>query len=106
MSVHLKIEGAREGFVATLSQRDDMGKALSHPSVFPVSSKEAAKQQAKTLARSLGLKAYGFIDKTSAGDAPSPPQQDPGEARSSDTDYTNAGEARPPWRVPGVEKSL
>jgi hypothetical protein len=105
MSVHLKIEDGREGFMATLSQRDDMGKVLGHPSVFPVSSKEAAKQQAKTLARSLGLKAYGFIDKT-AGDAPRPPQDDPGEAVSSDTDYANAEEARPPWRVPGVEKSL
>lgn len=106
MSVHLKIEDGREGFVATLSQRDDMGKVLGHPSVFPVSSKEAAKQQAKTLARSLGLKAYGFIDKSSAGDAPSPPQDDPGEATNSNIDYTNAEEARPPWRVPGVEKSL
>jgi uncharacterized protein YggE len=32
-----------------------------------VSSKEEAKQQAKTLARSLGLKVYGIIDKTDAG---------------------------------------
>jgi hypothetical protein len=34
------------------------------PSVFLVGTKEEAKQQAKTLARSLGLKVYGIVDKS------------------------------------------
>jgi uncharacterized protein YggE len=33
---------------------------------------EEAKQRAKTLAQSLGLKLYGIIDKTGAGDEPRP----------------------------------
>jgi hypothetical protein len=107
MSVHLKIEDGRQGFVATVSQRDDVGKLIGRPSVFPVGSKEEAKQQAKTLARSLGLKAYGIIDKTDAGHAPrSSPQDDRGETAGADTDYTNAEGVRSPWSVPGVEKSL
>ena len=71
MSVRLKIEDSREGFVATLSQRDDRGRVIGHPSVFLVASKEKAKQQAKTLARSLGLKVYGFVDKTDTRSPPS-----------------------------------
>jgi hypothetical protein len=107
MSVHLKIEDGRQGFAATISQRDDMGKLIGRPSVFSVSSKEEAKQQAKTLARSLGLKAYGIIDKTDAGEPPrSSPQDNRGETAGSDTDYTNTEGLRPPWSVPGVEKSL
>jgi hypothetical protein len=39
--------------------------AARRPSVSLVGSKEEAKQQAKTLARSLGLKLYGIVDKTS-----------------------------------------
>jgi hypothetical protein len=62
----LKIEDSREGLVATISQRDDAGKVIGHPSVSLVGSKEEAKQQAKTLVRSLGLKRYGVIDKTCA----------------------------------------
>jgi hypothetical protein len=89
--------------MATISQRDDTGKMIGRPSVFPVSSKEEAKQQAKTLARSLGLKAYGVIDKTDAGGSPRSPRHDCAGAVGSDTD---AEEARPPWSVPGVEKSL
>ena len=54
MSVRLKIENSREGLVATISQRDDVGKVIGRPSVSLVGSKEEAKQQAKTLARSLG----------------------------------------------------
>ncbi|HYZ39655.1 MAG TPA: hypothetical protein VE687_03410 [Stellaceae bacterium] len=106
MSVHLKIEDGREGFVATISQRDDIGKVIGRRSVFSVSSKEEAKQQAKTLARSLGLKVYGIIDKTDAGGSPSFPQDDPAETLGSDTDYTKTEEVRPPWSVPGAEKSL
>jgi uncharacterized protein YggE len=43
---------------------------------------EEAKQRAKTLAQSLGLKLYGIIDKTGAGDEPRP------------------------WLVPGVGNSV
>jgi hypothetical protein len=70
VSVRLKIEDGHEGFVATLSQRDDKGKVVGRPSVFPVGSKAEAKRQAKTLARSLGLKVYGLVDKTAVGGAP------------------------------------
>jgi hypothetical protein len=69
MSVHLKIEDSHEGLVATISQRDGVGKVVGKPSVFLVESKEEAKQQAKTLTRSLGLGGYGFVDKTGASDA-------------------------------------
>ena len=106
MSVRLKIEDGREGIVATISQRDDMGKLIGRPLVFPVSSKEEAKQQAKTLARSLGLKVYGIIDKTDADGSRSSPQDDPAETVGSDADYTKTKEVQPPWSVPGVEKSL
>ena len=64
MSVRLKIENSGEGLVATISQRDDAGKVVGAPSVFLVGTKEEAKQQAKTLARSLGLKVYGLVDKS------------------------------------------
>jgi len=64
MFVRLKIEDSREGLVATISQRDDNGKITGHPSIFLVGGKEEAKQQAKTVARALGLKTYGFVDKT------------------------------------------
>jgi hypothetical protein len=82
VSVRLKIEDSSEGLVATISQRDDTGKVIGTPSVLLVGSKEEAKQQAKTLARSLGLKVYGIVDKTGTGEAPRP------------------------WLVPGVGKSL
>ena len=58
--------------VATISQRDDTGKVIGLPSVSLVGSKEEAKQRAKTLARSLGLKLYGMVDKTGVGDEPRP----------------------------------
>jgi hypothetical protein len=64
MSVRLKIEDCREGLVATISQRDDTGRVIGRPSIFLVGSKEAAKQQAKTLARSLGLQVYGIVNKS------------------------------------------
>ena len=82
MSVRLKIEDSREGLVATILQRDDAGNVIGRPSVFLVGSKEEAKQQAKTLARSLGLKVYGIVDKSGARE----------ELR--------------PWLVPGVGKSI
>ena len=55
---------------------------IGTPSIFLVESKEEAKQQAKALARSLGLKVHGIVDKT------------------------GAGEESHPWLVPGVGKSL
>ena len=72
MSVHLKIEDSHEGLVATISQRDGVGKVVGKPSVFLVESKEEAKQQATTLTRSLGLGVYGFVDKTGASDVQRP----------------------------------
>jgi hypothetical protein len=72
VSVRLKIEDSHEGLVATISQRDDTGKVVGRPSVFLVGSKEEAKQQAKTLARSLGLKIYGIVDKTGPGEEQRP----------------------------------
>ena len=68
--------------MATISKRDDAGNVVGTPSVLIVGSKEEAKQQAKTLARSLGLKVYGIVDKTGTGEEPRP------------------------WLVPGVGKSL
>jgi hypothetical protein len=82
VSVRLKIEDSREGLVATISQRDDAGNVIGRPSIFLVVSKEEAKQQAKTVARSLGLKVYGIVDKTGTNDEPHP------------------------WLVPGVGKSI
>jgi hypothetical protein len=103
MPVRLTIEDGYEGLVATISQRDETGKMIGRRSVFPVSSKEEAKQQAKTLARSLGLKVYGIIDKTDAGGSTRAPRHDRAGPVGPDI---NAEEARPPWSVPGVGKSL
>jgi hypothetical protein len=80
MSIRLKLEDSREGLVATISQRDDAGKVVGR-SVSVVGSKEEAKKKAKTLARSLGLKVYGIVDKTKT-------------------------EESPPWLVPGVGSTL
>lgn len=82
MSVRLKIEDSREGLVATISHRDDAGNVIGQPSVFLVASKEEARQQAKTPARSLGLKVYGIVDKAGTSEEPRP------------------------WLVPGVGKAI
>jgi hypothetical protein len=82
VTVRLKIENSREGIMATISQRDDAGKVVGSPSVTLVATKDEAKQQAKSLARSLGLKVYGVVDKTVAV------------------------EETQPWLVPGVGESL
>jgi len=82
VSVRLKIEDSRDGLVATISQRDDAGKRVGRPMVSRVATKDEAKQQAKTLARSLGLKVYGIVDRTGTRE----------EVR--------------PWLVPGVGTSL
>ena len=70
MSVRLKLEASREGLLATISQRDDAGKVTGRPSTFLVSTKEEAKSRAKALARTLGLKTYGIVDKTEADALP------------------------------------
>jgi hypothetical protein len=67
LSVRLKLEDSSEGLVATISQRNDVGKVMGDPAIFIVGDKEEAKQKAKALARTLGLKTYGIVDKTSAG---------------------------------------
>jgi hypothetical protein len=66
MFVRLKLEDTREGLVATISQRGDDGKITGRPSIFLVAGKEEAKQKAKAMARALGLKTYGVVDKTSS----------------------------------------
>lgn len=75
MSVHLKIEEGPEGITATLSQRDDEGKVIGHPSVELVASAAEARQLAKTLAQSLGLKVYRVIDKTTSAGQPEKPSE-------------------------------
>jgi hypothetical protein len=70
LSVRLKLEDSRKGLVATISQRNDAGHITGRPSIFLVSNKEEAKQRAKALARTLGLKSYGIVDKTSTGSLP------------------------------------
>lgn len=72
MAVRLKLEDTREGLVATISERNDVGKITGQPSIFLVGSKEEAKQRAKALARTLGLKTYGIVDKTGSA-LPRPP---------------------------------
>ena len=70
MLVRLKLEDTREGLVATITQRGDDGKITGRPSIFLVGGKEEAKQKAKAVARALGLKTYGIVDKTSSRAAP------------------------------------
>jgi hypothetical protein len=70
LSVRLKLEDSHEGLVATISERNDAGKITGRPSIFLVGTKEEAKQRAKALARTLGLKTYGIVDKTSTGGLP------------------------------------
>jgi hypothetical protein len=82
VSVRLKIEDSREGLVATISQRDEAGHVIGQPSIFLAVSKEEAKQNAKALARSPGLKVYGIVDKTDMSEEPRP------------------------WLVPGVGNSI
>jgi hypothetical protein len=70
MSIRLKLENSHEGLVATISQRNDAGKVTGSPAIFRVDTKDEAKQRAKALARTLGLKTYGIVDKTSTASLP------------------------------------
>jgi hypothetical protein len=106
MSVHLKIEEAREGVMATLSQRDNDGKVIGHPSVGLVASATEARALAKTLAQSLGLKVYRVIDKTKAASRPEKPSETTPKTVQHDADPDAAKGEAPPWLVPGVGKSL
>ncbi|MGH7063257.1 MAG: hypothetical protein ACREET_04175 [Stellaceae bacterium] len=103
MSVHLKIEKGHEGLTATISQRDVDGKAIGDPSVGLVASTAEARQLAKTLAQSLGLKVYGVIDKSASR------LENPAKtiAKGADPDAGPTAAAEPPpWFAPGVGKSL
>ena len=70
MSVRLKLEDSHEGLMATISQRNDIGKVTGAPLTFVVSTKEKAKERATALARTLGLKTYGIVDKTNTAPHP------------------------------------
>lgn len=107
MSVHLKIEENREGLLATLSQRDADGKPIGEAAVGLVANAAEAKQLAKTLAQSLGLKVYGFIDRTKSAARPKKLPRTNADAGEGDGGRSNAAkEEPPPWLVPGVGKSL
>jgi hypothetical protein len=106
MSVHLKIEEAREGVTATLSQRDDEGKVIGHPSVGHVANATEARQLAKTLAQSLGLKVYRVIDKTKSVGRSEKPSETAANTIQRDADPDAAKREPPPWLVPGVGESL
>ena len=66
MFVRLKLEDTIEGLLATISQLDDNRKISGVPLVAIVGDKDEAKQKAKALARSLGCKTYGIVDKTNS----------------------------------------
>lgn len=72
MFVRLKLEDTIGGLLATILQLDDDKKPSGTPMVTIVANKEEAKQKAKVLARSLGCKTYGIVDKTNANAAPRP----------------------------------
>lgn len=106
MSVRLKIEQRPEGLVATISQRDDEGRLVGRPAVSRIASKAEGKRLAKTLARSLGLKVYGIVDKTTSASHPQHPQAATAETASPKAEHGRPEEPSPPWLVPGVGNSL
>ena len=64
--VRLKLEDTLDGLLATISQLDDDRQISGTPLVAIVGDKEEAKRKAKALARSLGCKTYGIVDKTNS----------------------------------------
>ena len=88
MFVRLKIEGTREGLVATISQRDDDGKITGRPSIFLVEDKEEAKQRAKAGGASLGVENI----RCRRQDSQSPAVTDP--SRLIDLDRVCSGGSR------------
>ena len=67
MFVRLKLEDTVDGLLATISRFDDDKKVSGEPSISLVGNKSEAKRKAKALARSLGCKTYGVVDKTRSG---------------------------------------
>jgi hypothetical protein len=67
--LRLKIEETPDGLMATISERGEDGKSTAPPAVFLVRDKEEARRRAKAMARALGLKTYGFVDKTGKGNS-------------------------------------
>ena len=106
MSVHLKIEETHEGVTATLSQRDDEGNAIGHPSTGSVANAAEARGLAKTLARSLGLKVYHVTVKTKSPTRLEKPSATAAKTARRDADPDAAEGNQPPWLVPGVGTSL
>jgi hypothetical protein len=65
MIVRLTIQQDGARFRATIAKRDDHGNGtIGAPEIFLVDDKGEAKQRAKEMARSLGLKTYRVLDKT------------------------------------------
>lgn len=81
MFVRLKLEETSDGLLATISQRDADNKLSGTPLVVLVDDREEAKRKAKALARSLGLKTFGFVDKTSTGRAAAEMRDSPPDER-------------------------
>ena len=69
MFVRLKLEDTLDGLMATISQLDDNKKISGTPLISLVGDKGEAKRKAQAIARSLGCKTYGVIDKTGSGGA-------------------------------------
>ena len=69
MRLRLKIEETPEGLTATISKRGEDGKPTAPAAVFRVGDREEAKRRAKAMARALGLKTYGLVDKTGKGNS-------------------------------------
>jgi hypothetical protein len=64
LPVRLKFEDSRERLMATISQPNNLGKITAAPSMFIAGTQEEAKDSAKALAPTVGLKTYGIVDKT------------------------------------------
>jgi hypothetical protein len=78
--LRLTIEQTPEGLTATILKRGDDGKPTAPPATFHVADKEEARRRAKAMARALGLKTYGVVDKTdTATPEPTRPIDEPGE---------------------------
>jgi hypothetical protein len=69
--VRLRLEDTLDGLLATILQLDENKRPTGTPVVAIVGDKEEAKQRANALARSLGCKTYGIIDKTNSNAPPS-----------------------------------
>jgi hypothetical protein len=68
MFVRLKLEEARDGLVATISEHDVDSKIVGPPRIFLVRTKEEAKKKASAVAKGLGLTSYRIMDKSQTPD--------------------------------------